>query len=117
MFLLLRSLWGIGDPSLRGPRQCAYRSKCVARPELARPKMTSKNRVRLASRGRCGHYGDPPDFKNFLRQLLDWQVRLAVEPRAIVVNMLSAATLSGSAAGPMANYVPWCYWIGVGRDR
>ena len=22
---------------------------------------------------RCGHYGDPPDTKIFLRQLLDWQ--------------------------------------------
>ncbi|CAL1152315.1 unnamed protein product [Cladocopium goreaui] len=47
MFLLLRTL------------QCVYRSKCVARPELAR----------------CGHYGDPPDLKIFFRQLLDWQVR------------------------------------------
>ncbi|CAJ1410742.1 unnamed protein product [Effrenium voratum] len=74
MFLLLRSL------------QCAYR-KCLARPELAR----------------CGHYGDPPDFKIFLRQLLDWQVASCDEPlRGLPEQRLGAAlTLRAMVKDPL----------------
>ncbi|CAE8687189.1 unnamed protein product, partial [Polarella glacialis] len=43
--------------------QFTYRMKCVGRPELAR----------------CGHYGDPPQFRIFARQLLDWQVLVIVQ--------------------------------------
>eukprot|EP00435_Cladocopium_sp_Y103_P050124 s2735_g15.t1 len=66
MFLLLRTL------------QCVYRSKCVARPELAR----------------CGHYGDPPDLKIFFRQLLDWQEAGGLGPGH-----------RGGGRRPMTNYV------------
>jgi len=72
MFLLLRTL------------QCVYRSKCVARPELAR----------------CGHYGDPPDFKNFLRQLLDWQALVIVQKlllAALVINFRAGLASFASA--------------------
>ncbi|CAE7262025.1 glmS [Symbiodinium sp. CCMP2456] len=72
MFLLLRLL------------QCVYRSKLVARPELAR----------------CGHYGDPPDFKIFLRQLLDWQALVFVQKlmlAALVINFRASMALISTA--------------------
>ncbi|CAE8631683.1 unnamed protein product, partial [Polarella glacialis] len=53
IFFLLRSL------------QFTYRMKFVGRPELAR----------------CGHYGDPPEFRIFARQLLDWQALTIFEYR------------------------------------
>lgn len=62
--------------------QCGYRMKCVGRPDLAR----------------CGDYGDPPDFRVFLRQLGDW---LAVSALRRMILALSAASfkqeLSASA--------------------
>eukprot|EP00927_Polykrikos_kofoidii_P025342 TRINITY_DN22787_c0_g1_i2.p1 TRINITY_DN22787_c0_g1~~TRINITY_DN22787_c0_g1_i2.p1 ORF type:complete len:390 (+),score=43.55 TRINITY_DN22787_c0_g1_i2:73-1170(+) len=56
-FILLRSL------------QCVYRSKFVNRPELAL----------------SGEYGDPPDSKIYVRQLLDWQGLIVVQKSFLAV--------------------------------
>lgn len=51
LFFLLRML------------QCIYRTSCVDKPELAR----------------CGEYGQPPEWRIFWRQLLDWQALVFVQ--------------------------------------
>mmetsp|Transcript_87233 Transcript_87233/g.182562 ORF Transcript_87233/g.182562 Transcript_87233/m.182562 type:complete len:299 (+) Transcript_87233:132-1028(+) len=43
--------------------QCAYRSRCIDRPELAL----------------SGEYGDPPSCRIWARQLLDWQLLVMVQ--------------------------------------
>lgn len=77
MFLLLRSL------------QCTYRSRCVARPELAR----------------CGHYGEPPDFKNFLRQLLDWQALVIVQKLLLALLVINFRTGLASFAAALLGWL------------
>mmetsp|Transcript_81403 Transcript_81403/g.263647 ORF Transcript_81403/g.263647 Transcript_81403/m.263647 type:complete len:321 (+) Transcript_81403:114-1076(+) len=72
LFVLLRLL------------QCAYRTRCVGRPELA---MT-------------GEYGDPPDVQIFGRQLLDWQALVFVQKcmlATLVVNFTSAVAAVAEA--------------------
>jgi len=65
LFILLRLL------------QCIYRTRYVDRPELAM----------------SGEYGDPPDVRIFVRQLLDWQALVVVEKcilATLVVNFTAA---------------------------
>lgn len=62
--------------------QCGYRTKCVGRPDLAR----------------CGDYGDPPDFRVFLRQLGDWLALTALRRMLLaLIVALFQRELSASA--------------------
>mmetsp|Transcript_23045 Transcript_23045/g.43316 ORF Transcript_23045/g.43316 Transcript_23045/m.43316 type:complete len:280 (+) Transcript_23045:114-953(+) len=77
MFILLRTL------------QCVYRSKTIARPELAR----------------CGHYGEPPDGTIFLRQLLDWQALVLVQKLVLAALVINFRTSLAIFAGAMLGWL------------
>lgn len=69
--------------------RCGYRMKCVGRPDLAK----------------CGDYGDPPDFRVFLRQLGDW---LAV---SALRRMILAACATGFRQELSASVIWLLGWL------
>lgn len=77
LFVLLRIL------------QRFYRSKSVGRPELAQ----------------CGEYGDPPDFRIFVRQLLDWQALVVIQKIALTTLVVYFRAELALAAGLMLGWL------------
>lgn len=72
--------------------QCGYRTKCVGRPDLAR----------------CGDYGEPPDFRLFLRQLADWLALTALRRMLLaLIVALFQQELSASAHWLLAWLAPF----------
>lgn len=69
--------------------QKVYRSKYVGRPELAN----------------CGEYGDPPDFRIFCRQLLDWQALVVVQKAALTLLVVYFREELALAAGLMLGWL------------
>lgn len=66
-----------------------YRSRCVGRPELAK----------------TGEYGNPPAFRMFARQLLDWQLLVVCQKLLMMVLVLEFSDFMASFADTLLGWL------------